>query len=585
MKLKTAALIGSLFAAVSSNAAEQPNVIFILIDDLNQYGMPAYGAETVSAVNGEFKPTKLESPAIDRLAKSGIRCEQAYTYPICEPTRVALLSGMHNGRNFVYPKAIHESQITISDVFKRAGYVTGMFGKWKQSRGTKAIPGNRYISEFGWDEYCCFDVVDEGRRFIEPNLVVNGKITDLTGMDPETGRRWYGPDVVNRAALKFLDDHKDDPFFLYYPLMLVHDEHTPTPDTEPKSAYDDFDLHTKVAEWMPYPGDDRKYFPDMLRYMDKLVGKILTKLDELGLRENTLVVIMGDNGAKECFEFTAKDGSKRIGRKGHSRDGGEHVGLIFSWPGKVPAGKSGEIRTYEGLVDIVDIYPTLAEACGIEIPGKELIDGISAWPQISGKKTAPDRQFIYHWFNGNRPMSDTSKAIEYAFTADFKRYAPHDKYADGRFFDLRTDIEEEAGEKGRELFWHNWFFSGLDVNQLTAEQNDAYEMLGRALDSKKYIPVEGLQIVKDEAPIRVGDTRKLKVRMSPQNATRNNVVWESSDPAVASINKFGELTAHEKGRVDITVYSWDDALPASNNKDEAFKRDGIKDTIQLSIGQ
>jgi arylsulfatase A-like enzyme len=288
--------------------AERPNVVLILIDDLSHYGVTAYGADRISEWSGKFTNKIFNTPRIDRLALEGLRCDNAYVYPLCEPTRIALMSGQYNSRNFLRCKAQHASEITFGDVFKKAGYATGIFGKWKQTRGTREIHGKDYIFQFGWDEFCCFDVVGEGQRYINPSLVINGKqisYSQREDLDPATGRRWYGPDICNRHALEFIEHHKDEPFFLYYPMLLVHAEHKPTPDTRPRSVFDNFD-ETKS-------GDDRRFFPDMLAYMDKLIGKVVDKLDELGLRNNTLVVVMGDNGTKEPFAHVLPDGTEYPG--------------------------------------------------------------------------------------------------------------------------------------------------------------------------------------------------------------------------------------------------------------------------------
>lgn len=572
---------------------DQPrNIVFILIDDLNHYGLTPWGLQTVGSTSGQFADIDLQTPAIDALARTGLRCDQAWVYPICEPTRVAMMSGMHNGRNFVYPKALHHSQITFSDVLKRGGYATGMYGKWKQTRGTPSIHGKDYISQFGWDDYSCFDVLEEGSRYIDPNIVVNGKPINYAktgGLDPETGRRWYGPDIYNRAALKFIEDHQSEPFFLYYPLALVHDQHMPTPDTQPKSEYDNYDLKHKHARNLR-PGDNRKYFPDMLAYTDKMVGKIVAKLDELNLRERTLVVVMGDNGAKECFRFVSEDGSVRIGRKGHNRDGGEHVGLIFNQPGTIAAGTAGQQATYDGLFDAVDVYSTLIDAAGLEIPNPDRVDSISAWPQISGRKEGVHRTALYKWFNSNRAFREMEKVVTFAQTSDFKRYAPHGSFPNGRFFDLRNDIEEEAGERVDQVGWENYHYTGLDVENLTPEQQAAYDELGVILEENKFTPVESIRIDVAERlngagpTLQVGQTLQLGSIVMPANATRNNIVWESSDPAVASINKFGELTAHRTGSVSVKLYSWDDALPvAAGPKRPEMDRGGMHDAVKFDV--
>jgi arylsulfatase A len=557
--------------------AERPNVVLILIDDLSHYGVTAYGANRISEWSGKFTNRVFSTPRIDRLACEGLRCDNAYAYPLCEPTRIALMSGQYNSRNFLRCKAQHASEITFGDVFQKAGYATGIFGKWKQTRGTKEIHGKDYIFEFGWDEFCCFDVVGEGRRFINPNLVINGKQVNCgqrKNLDPATGRRWYGPDICNRYALDFIDRHKDEPFFLYYPMLLVHAEHKPTPDTQPHSVFDNFD---EAIE-----SDNKRFFPDMLAYMDKLIGKVIDKLEEHGLRDNTLIVVMGDNGTKEPFIHVLPDGTEYPGGKGGNKDNGLHVPLILSWPGTIPTGKDGQLRSYQGLVDVTDIYPTLCAAAGLTIPNAQAIDGINFWPQVLGARGEP-RQAIYTWYNGNNPSTDQSQVLRYAFTKKFKRYAPHAHFPEGRFFDLRTDPFEDAGDREVKLRWVHYHRSGLDPSQLTPIQQAAYDELGKIIEAHRYVPVAGLHIVEPETSIRVGASVTLQCRVSPTNATRQNFIWESSDPAVASVDKFGEVTANAQGSVRITVYSWDDAHPVAANVPKTFSRAGIQDSLNITV--
>lgn len=570
---------GSAQAVAKPVAADlnKPNVVFVLIDDLSHYGVTAYGADRITSNQGIFTNELFATPRIDTLARDGMRCEYAYAYSLCEPTRVALMTGMNNNRNFIQAKSLYESQITFGDLFQKAGYVTGITGKWKQSRGTKEVPGKDYIYQFGWDELLCFDVIGEGRRMIEPWMVENGTPRSFTGIDPVTGRRYYGPDLINRFALEFIEKNKEQPFFLYYSMVLVHDEHTPTPDTRPKELFDEFDIEKK-AEFGPMKGDERIYFPDMLNYMDKMVGKVLDKLDELGLSENTLLVVMGDNGTKECFSHVLPDGSVYPGGKGSTAENGNRVPLLLRWPGQIPAG-----QVYRGMVNLTDIYPTLFEAAGIPVPNSDKIDGKSFWPQATGKSADIHRETIYTWYNANQPSTDLSGLLEYAHTKEFKRYAPHKGFPQGRFFDLRTDPLEQAGKPVVKFSWDRWHYSGLDVAKLTPEQQAAYAALGKVLDANRYVPVEGLEIIKSEIPVRVGDSRTLECRVVPAHATRQNVIWESSDLSVASVDKFSTVTAHKPGRVTVTAYSWDDAYPVASNAARSFSKEGIRASVSLDV--
>ncbi len=557
--------------------ANKPNVVLILIDDLSHLGVSSYGANRVSSNKGLFKNVTYETPQIDQLINEGIRFNSAHAYPLCENTRIALMSGKHNSRNFLRCKSQHASDVTFGDLFKKNGYATGMFGKWKQTRGTKEIHGKDYIFEFGWDEFTCFDVITEGQRFINPNLVVNGNVMDYKGrtdLDPETGRRWYGPDICNRDALKFIDKNKDKPFFLYYPMLLVHDDHKPTPDTKPNSLFDNFDEANHNRDG--HTGDDQKYFPDMVTYMDKLIGNIVDKLDEHHLRENTLIIVMGDNGTKESFTHVWPNDSIYPARKGGTADNGTHVPLVLSQPGTLKANSQ-----YDGLVDLVDILPTICDASGIEIPRKDDIDGISFWNTLKDEKQS-HRDIIYAWYNGNEPYTDESKLLRYAFNKDFKFYAPTEEFPNGRFFDLRTDPLEREGSFHLKRRFGVLLYSGLDLNSLRDEQKTAYLALKTEIENRNYVPVTQLKI-SGNAHMEVGTKTQLNHEINPKNATRNNVIWHSSNPEIASIDKFGVVNAKKKGQVTIELYSWDDAYPVSANEPITFKKDGIKGALDIQI--
>lgn len=572
--------------ACTMQGSTKPNVVFILIDDLSHYGVSAYGATTLNSEQGFFESVPVATPGIDRLADEGLLVEQAFAYPVCEPTRVALMSGMNNNRNFIQAKALHESQITFGDVFKRAGYVTGITGKWKQSRGTADVPGQHYVEQFGWDEVHCFDLLYEGARHIDPNFVINGKISWFNkGVDPETGRRYYGPDLANRFALDFIGRYQDEPFFLYYPMLLVHDEHTPTPDTKPDEPYDTFEVmtHTGVRadnQYGAFKGDDRRYFPDMMDYMDKLIGQVTDKLDALGLREKTLIVVMGDNGTKGCFSYTLKDGSKFIGGKGHTTANGLQVPLILSMPGTITEGSR-----YAGLVNLTDLYPTLCEFAGLEIPNADDLDGISFWSQVTGQEITHHRDTIYTWYNANKAMTQTDKLIRFAHEDGFKRYAPDAQFPEGRFFDLRTDPYERANDYNKRAHKNLdiYHYSGINRSQLDAEQKAAYERLGKVLEARKHVPLSTATIAPLRTRLRVGELVQLSAELLPRNATIRNVIWKSTNPEIATVDKFGQLTARQSGEVEILLYTWDQVRPLAAGKKSAIAADRYADKISIQV--
>ena len=527
-------------------AQKQPNVVLILIDDLSHLGVTSYGANKLSSNRGLFENVEFETPAIDKLATEGIRFNNAHAYPLCENSRIALMSGKYNSRNYLRPKSQHNSDITIGDIFKKAGYKTGLFGKWKQTRGTKEIPKN---------------------------------YTGRTDLDPETGRRWYGPDICNRDALKFIDKNKDEPFLLYYPMLLVHDDHKPTPDTKPNSIFDNFDEANNNKNG--HTGDDQKYLPDMIAYTDKLIGKVVTKLAEHHLTENTIIVVMGDNGTKESFSHIWPNEDVYPARKGGTSDNGTHVPLIISNPSKIQ-NKTQKPIEYSGLVDIVDILPTLCEATNISIQRKNEIDGISFWNNlIDGKQK--HRDYIYTWYNNNQVYTNEKELLRYIHNEDFKFYAPNEEFPEGRFFDLRTDPLELSGDYYNQRRFGIRLYKGLNLNELTPDQKNAYVYLKNKIKKYDFKGVKKLKIENKPVTCTIDETIQLTHSIYPENATRNNIIWYSENPKIASIDKFGVLKTHKKGKVIISIYSWDDAYPLAANEKITFKKDGIKDSFELTV--
>jgi hypothetical protein len=312
-----------------------------------------------------------------------------------------------------------------------------------------------------------------------------------------------------------------------------------------------------------------------------MVGRVLDQLDTLGLAENTLVVVMGDNGSKESFEYILPDGSTYIGHKGWQKESGLHVPLMLRAPGRIPAGEK-----YDELVYVTDILPMLCEAAKVEIPNRENIDGISFWPQATGASTQAHRDSVCTWYIGNHHMSEEEFILEYAFDREFKRYAPDTMYPEGRFFEWGKDLDELAGapeKKKVQQQWNRYRYAGLNLDKLTERQKDAYKRLGQLLAAHQYVPVDSLQIKERKMQMYVGESRTLHCRINPTKATRTGLIWESSDLSIAAVDKFGVVRAMRAGEVTISVYSWDDADPSSSNKEKTYLRSGIQDSVRIQV--
>jgi len=327
----------------------KPNIVFILADDLGIGTESCYGADG-------FK-----TPNIDQLARGGIRYTHAYTAPLCGPSRALILTGRYAFRTgatnqdatgLMKPTV----EIMMSKILKQAGYVTASIGKWGQ------LPLGP--AEFGFDEYLRF--TGSGVYW---NTQANGKTYILNGKKTALGDNEYLPDVMHRVAVDFITRHKNQPFYLYYPMSHVHAEILPTPDSAK---------------------DTKDFYADNVAYMDKLVGKLIAELDRLKLREKTLIIFVGDNGTGGQYAARATvDGRRLSGEKGSMLEGGALVPMIANWPGTIPAGKVSQ-----DMIDSTDFVPTIAELTGAKLPPNTIIDGHSFAAQLRGQAWQP-RQWIY----------------------------------------------------------------------------------------------------------------------------------------------------------------------------------------------
>lgn len=386
------ALLCLLLPSVPVRGDDRPNLILIMADD--------FGYECVGANGGE----SYQTPYLDRLAASGVRFENAHSYPLCTPTRVALMTGKHNVRNYLNFGTLPRSESTFAHLLKQAGYATGVCGKWQLGKETDSP------QHFGFDESLLWQQTRRPPRYANPGLERNGVETEY----PEGS---YGPTLINDFALDFVTRHRGRPFFLYYPMILTHDPFQPTPDSD---------------NWDPEAQGERvnrdvKHFADMTAYMDQMIGRLDAKLAELGIRENTLLLFLGDNGTHASVTSRFK-GTDYRGGKGTTTARGTHVPLIASWPAAIKKG-----RVCQDLVGAVDYLPTLCEAAGVATPAG--IDGVSFLSQLRGEAGAP-RDSLYLWYSPRQKPDLTVK--EYAFDRT------HKLYRNGRLFDLAADPFEEG---------------------------------------------------------------------------------------------------------------------------------------------
>jgi arylsulfatase A len=418
-RLAVAACFAFVLATPAAAAAGRPNVVLVMIDD--------FGYECVGA-NGS---TSYQTPHLDALARGGIRGLHCHVQPLCTPTRVQLMTGQYNVRNYTHFGHLDPDQTTFAHLFQRAGYATCIAGKWQLGRDLK-LP-----KHFGFDQYCLWQLDRRPPRYANAGLEIDGEQVNLSG-----GK--YGPDVVNDYARDFITSHKNRPFLLYYPMILTHGPFQPTPDSQ------DWDPATKDEQSQRDPA----HFADMVTYADKLIGKLIATLDEQDLRDNTLVIVLGDNGTAKGL--TSRLGDRIVrGGKATSTAAGTHVPLIANWPGVIPSG-----RELGDLVDSTDFLPTICAAAGVGIPRDLTLDGSSFLPQLRGEKGSP-RPWIYSWF-----ARSGGNEADFEFAMD-QRYK---LYRDGRMYELADDIEEQRP---------------LDHAQLPAAGQAAHQQLAAVFEKFK----------------------------------------------------------------------------------------------------
>jgi uncharacterized sulfatase len=404
-----------LFAgACTAAASSPPNVVLILADDL--------GTPPVACYGNPF----YETPHLDRLAREGLRFTDAYAAcPVCSPTRAALMTGLYPSRTHItdfipgspfpfarlsqpaWQKFLPLSAQTLAEELTVRGYATGLFGKWHLARG-----------------YLPPESIAEGpdrQGFAETFITHKPKKTDDPEADP------HGVEAVTVRALDFIDRHRRHPFFLYLPHNSIH-----APIMAPRAM---------VKKYRDRPGSDRPenspVIAAMMEVLDESIGRVLARIDALGLREKTIVIFYGDNGG--LLNDAAQ--TPRRGGKAQLYEGGIRVPLIIRWPGIIAAG-----RLSEAPVTTVDFFPTLLEASGTPARPGAALDGISLVPHLRGGP-APDRDAIF-WHYPHYHTAGTGGPAGAVRAGEWKliEYYEHTLTGTGRAPEL-FNLNSDPGEK------------------------------------------------------------------------------------------------------------------------------------------
>ncbi|WPP51793.1 sulfatase [Catalinimonas niigatensis] len=388
---KGATVVGLLllFSTIQAQPVreDQPNIVFVLADDLGWADVNCF-----DPLNRHY----YETPNIDKLAQEGMKFMQAYTNAAnCSPTRAALISGQYYPHQPVYhvgnspsgkmisASNAHElpaEKVTMAEALKESGYRTALIGKWhigappttgpEQQGFDVNIGGYNMGNPGGW----------EGGYF-QPN---NNPYID----DANEGE--YLTDYLTRKAIGFIEQNQNQPFYLQ---LSYYTPHTPLQAPE--------DLAEKYRQKEGKGGHNNPAYAAMIESLDQNVGKLMHRLDELGVAENTIFIFYSDNGGVGSYDYlnhakdNITDNAPLKGGKANFYEGGIRVPLIIRWPNVIKAGT----QTEEPVIGI-DFYPTFLEAAKIEKPANYLLDGLSLLPLFQNPNVSQDRQSLYWHFPG-----------------------------------------------------------------------------------------------------------------------------------------------------------------------------------------
>ena len=389
------------------------NVLLIMADDLGCEWISCYGSE------------EIETPHVDALAASGLLFENVWSMPKCTPTRVTLLTGQYPfrhgwvnhwdvprwGAGCSFDPAHYE---TFVGPAKEAGYATAIAGKW-QINDFRVEPD--VLARLGFDDWCMWTGYEtenppSAQRYHDPYV--------FTRTGSRTVEGGYGPDVFTDFLVEFMRENRERPMLLYYPMVLPHGPLTPTP-------------------LAPEAEEKRELLRAMVEYVDHCVGRLVTALDELGLREDTLVIFTTDNGS---FGMEARrDGRVVKPGKGKAIESGINAPFVASAPGWIPAGT----RTL-ALADFTDLFPTLVDFVGAEVPAGWHLDG-SSFLHVLTDPSAMGREWVLSMggstslYDGERVVPRVSYADRVLRTGPYKLWI--EEGASTRLYDLESDPGEE----------------------------------------------------------------------------------------------------------------------------------------------
>lgn len=425
-------LVSSSFGRVpqASGAppASRPNVIVIITDDQG-YGDLGRNGNTI-----------VQTPHIDRFAQQGVVLERFHVCPVCSPTRASLLTGRYHLRTGVVDTYLGRSmidpgEVTMAEMLSAAGYRTGLFGKWHLGDNYPRRPIDQGFQKALWHRGGGIGQPADPRdnSYFDPVLQDNDKQRKFTG---------YCSDIFTSAAIEFIEQNRDRPFFSY---LAYNCPHTPLQVADElvaryrEASFQQVDIQRdgRTTQVAPDRQTTARVYA-MVSNIDKNVGRLLQRLDELRLAEKTIVVFLTDNGPQQVrFNGGLRD------TKGSTFDGGIRVPCFVRWPGRFAAG-----RVIDYPAAHIDIVPTLLDACGVEPPAQAALDGVSLLELLEGKIDAgPERLLFFQWHRGDAPQVGRACAVR---SSRYKLVQPRGNGEDFKPSEaewMLFDMQVDPGEK------------------------------------------------------------------------------------------------------------------------------------------
>lgn len=431
---KTGLILLLTLCCLAVQARDKPNVIFILADDLGYGDLGCYGQKMI------------QTPNIDQLAANGIRFTQFYAgTSVCAPSRAALMTGLHTGHtpvrgNFeIQPEGqfpLADSVFTMAEMFRQAGYATGLFGKWGLGYpGSAGAPNQQ-----GFDQFYGYNCQRQSHNFFPGHLWHNDRQVPLT--NTPSRQQQYAPDLIQEKALHFLAANTRKPFFLYLAYTLPHAAlQLPAGDKVFEHYRQQFREQPQpiAAAWNGLGYQPQAYplatYAAMVTKLDDYVGQVLKAVKALGMEQNTLIVFTSDNGPHREGgnrpEYFNSSGSLR-GIKRDLFEGGIRIPMIASWPAGIQKGRQSDFAGASW-----DFLPTFAALAGQRLPAA--VDGVSLLPTLLGKGKQARHDFLYWEFHedGGR------QALRLGNWKGVRLNVKKDPHAPVRLFDLAADPAEQ----------------------------------------------------------------------------------------------------------------------------------------------